>query len=205
MALLLTRASEIKPPSQEGAACHEAGYRRGYWQGVLAACNHIICGATQHDVRLWLFRELKDWARCLQDGEATFEPPPGCVRGRSYDESTLHTNSPKPEPGGGVCFVYAIGDGHGHTKIGIANDVYARLRTLQTGNASRLYLICYVAASHRYEAEKIESWCHAELASDRMCGEWFSVFDDTAYQTLFECVDELDVDADVIEIESRVY
>lgn len=203
--LLLTAVSDIAESSCQEMHHHESGFRRGYWWGVLEACNHIISGATQHDVRLWLFREVKEWKESLANGDSSKVAPPLCVYGRSYDEATLNTKSPRPTPVDGKCFVYAVGDGHGNAKIGIANDVQARLRTLQTGNASRLYLICYVAASSRYEADRIESWCHNDLRDHRACGEWFRVADDVAWQSLFECLDDLGIDADVIEIENRVY
>ena len=196
--------SDIPEISEKEAHCHEAGFRRGYWDGVLAACNEIIMGATQHDVRLWLFRELKEWRACAANNPG-YEQPPHCPHGRSFDESTLHTKSERPTANPGRCFVYAVGDGHGHTKIGIANDIQARIRTLQTGNASRLYLICYVAVSSRDDAERIESLCHEELRDERMCGEWFSVYDDCAWQTIHECLESLCIDSPVVEIESRVY
>lgn len=203
--LVLVSAADIPLPTHGERCSHERGFRRGYWYGVLEACNHIICGATQHDVRLWLFREVKEWRQSLSEQDASRADPPHCKYGRSYDEATLYTASPKPIPSGGKCFVYAVGDGHGNAKIGIANDVQSRLRSLQTGNASRLYLICYISASCRHSAEKIESWCHHDLREHRACGEWFRVADDVAFQSMFECLDDLGIQADVIEIENRVY
>lgn len=203
--LQLVRASDLATPTQAEKHCMEYGFRRGYWHGVLAACNEIISGATQHDVRLWLFREVKEWADALQEGESTIEPPPSCVRGRSFDESTLYTKSPRPRPEGKRCFVYAVGDGHGNTKIGVAKDISSRIGQLQTGNASRLYLIAYADLNDRFDADRVESWCHQELSEWRKCGEWFSVFDDSAVETLMQCLDALSIDARVIEIENRVY
>lgn len=201
----LTKACDFLVRDQAQRHCMEYGFRRGYWHGVLAACNEIMTGATQHDVRLWLFREVKEWMQALQDGECTVEPPPSCVKGRSFDESTLHTRSPTPTPSGKRCFVYAVGDGHGNTKIGVAKDITARIGQLQTGNASRLYLIAYADLEDRYEADRVESWCHCELSEWRKCGEWFSVFDDVAVETLMECLDALSISARVIERENRVY
>lgn len=205
MGLILTPVSEIPAATRQERHSHEAGFRRGYWHGVLAACNHILSGATQHDVRLWLFREVKDWRVRLLEDSCEREEPPACCYGRSYDEATLRANAPKPLPSGDKCFVYAIGDGHGHVKIGIASDVTKRLCALQTGNASRLYLICYVQSGSRSEAERIEEWCHKDLREHRACGEWFRVFDDVAFQSLFECMWELEMEYPVVEIENRVY
>jgi hypothetical protein len=196
--------SDIPALTEREADCHESGFRSGYWDGVLAACNEIIMGATQHDVRLWLFREVKEWALRGRENPGYEEPPP-CPRGRSFEESTIHIKSERPVARPDRCFVYAIGDGHGHTKIGIANDIQSRIRSLQTGNAARLYLICYIAVESREAAERAESWCHNELRDERLCGEWFSVYDDNAWQTLFECVESIGVDSCVVEVESRVY
>jgi hypothetical protein len=41
-------------------------------------------------------------------------------------------------PRSAPCWVYVITDGHGHTKIGIGQNVSARLATLQVGNPHRL-------------------------------------------------------------------
>ena len=205
MAMQLVRDCDVVMPTQAEKHCMEYGFRRGYWHGVLAACNEIMSGATQHDVRLWLFREVKEWEQALKEGESTIEPPPACVRGRSLNESTLYAESPRPTPSGKRCFVYAVGDGHGNTKIGVAKDISARICQLQTGNASRLYLIAYADLADRWEADRVEAWCHAELSEWRRCGEWFSVFDDSAVQTLLECLDALSINESVIEIESRVY
>ena len=198
-------AEHIEQNTSVGDDAYESGFRSGYWEGMLAACNEIIGGATQHDVRLWLFREVKEWTIKREDGSYSGDLPTPCPHGRSFEESTLHTKSQRPVPGQGKCFVYAVGDGHGHTKIGIANDIQSRIRSLQTGNSSRLYLICYVAVESRQMAERAESWCHNELRDERMCGEWFSVYDDNAWQALFDCVEAIGIKSDVVEVEHRVY
>ena len=204
--LLLTKLSDIPRASQELIEASESNYRRGYWDGVLAACNEIIMGATQHDVRLWLFRELKEWTNSGSEAKACkTEYPPKCQHRRSYEEATLSPPANLPDKSGGRSFVYAIGDGHGNVKIGAANDIKHRMRTLQTGNASRLYLIAYVPLTCRYDADRLEATAHATADLDRRCGEWFAMSDDSAWQVLLEAAEECGFDADPIEVEYRVY
>ncbi len=204
--LLLTRVSDIPRASPEVIEASESNYRRGYWDGVLAACNEIIMGATQHDVRLWLFRELKEWAdRGLKAKACKSEYPPKCQHGRSCDEATLSTPMRSPDKSGGRSFVYAVGDGQGNVKIGTANDIKHRMRTLQTGNASRLYLIAYVPLQNRYDAHRLEATAHAAEDVRRMCGEWFALADLDAVQVLAEAAEQCGLCIEPVEIEHRVY
>jgi hypothetical protein len=206
MRLVLTKASDIPRASQEVIEASESNYRRGYWDGVLAACNEIICGATQHDVRLWLFRELKEWAE--RGHEATVckgEYPPRCAHKRSYEEAILAPPTKSAERSGAKCFVYAIGDGHGNVKIGVATNIKHRMRTLQTGNASRLYLIAYVPVHDYGDAYRIESKAHCADDMDKRCGEWFAMADLDAVQVLLESAEDCGLDIEPVEIEHRVY
>jgi len=204
--LVLTPVSEIKRASPEVINASESNYRRGYWDGVLAACNEIIMGATQHDVRLWLFRELKEWAgRGHEATTCKSEYPPKCPHRRSYEEASLSPPTNAPEKSGGTSFVYAIGDGHGNVKIGVANDIKHRMRTLQTGNASRLYLIAYVPLKCRYDADRLEATAHADDSVQPRCGEWFAMSDDEAWQVLLEAAEACGIDVEPIEVEHRVY
>lgn len=204
--LVLTKVSDIPVASQEVIEASESNYRRGYWDGVLAACNEIILGATQHDVRLWLFRELKEWTHRGYEAKACkSEYPPKCPHRRSYDEANLSPPTSSPDKSGGKSFVYAIGDGHGNVKIGAANDIKHRMRTLQTGNANRLYLIAYVPLSCRYDADRLEATAHATDDIDRRCGEWFAMSDHEAWQVLLEAADECGFDIEPVEVEHRVY
>jgi hypothetical protein len=206
MSLLIKRASEIPAATGEEIRAAESNYRRGYWDGVLAACNEIIMGATQHDVRLWLFRELKSWVESGRDATACkTEYPPPCPHKRSYEEATLAPPTSMPEKSGGTSFVYAIGDGHGNVKIGAANDIKHRMRTLQTGNASRLYLIAYLPFGSRYDADRVEATAHSAADSDRRCGEWFAISDDAAWQTLLDAAEACCLDVSPVEVEHRVY
>lgn len=109
--LVLVKVSDIPKASPDVIKSAESNYRRGYWDGVLAACNEIIMGATQHDVRLWLFRELKEWTeRGYEATECKSEYPPKCPHRRSYEEANLSPSKNAPEKSGGTSFVYAIGE-----------------------------------------------------------------------------------------------
>lgn len=71
------------------------------------------------------------------------------------------------------CFVYVLQSEPGEPiKVGIAKNVKARIRTLQTGNPFTLRAICVlpIAASSAHELE----WqLHYKLKDDRLTGEWF--------------------------------
>ena len=93
-----------------------------------------------------------------------------------------------------VCSVYAISDGHGNMKIGVAKDIQSRMKALQVGNAHPLQLLFEIeclsfsprdAASCAY---RIEHWLHAWLDSTRMTGEWFAVDYDDALDQMTEVV-----------------
>jgi hypothetical protein len=93
-----------------------------------------------------------------------------------------------------VCSVYAISDGHGNMKIGVAKDVPSRMKTLQIGNAHPLQLLFEVEClsfSPRHAAScayRIEHWLHAWLDSKRMTGEWFAVDYEDALHEMTELI-----------------
>ena len=68
--------------------------------------------------------------------------------------------------------VYVIGTGLGPVKIGIAADVTARLRKLQTGHPEKLHVLFQAPSP---DAAEIEYVSHRLLAGARLSGEWFSV------------------------------
>ena len=205
MPLLLKRASEIPQLSKSEMHLAERGYRRGYWDGVLAACNLICNGSTQHNVRLWLFRELKDWADASTQEGCGVEFPPDCPLGRSEREASVGSYAHVPTGGSGCSFVYAIGNGHGNVKIGAADDVRKRIKQLQTGNANRLYLIAFLRIACRFDADRIERTAHMENAVDRTHGEWFSMSDSCSVQALLEASIACGFDAEPVQVEDRVY
>ena len=76
-------------------------------------------------------------------------------------------------------FVYLIGevDNEGKYKIGStrAKDVNKRLKELQTGNSSELFI------KHSYETEhpfKLEKMLHNHFKPLNLIGEWFDLSDD---------------------------
>ena len=69
-------------------------------------------------------------------------------------------------------FVYAIREASsGNIKIGISRDPHRRLRQLQIGNSSKLELVAYRKAENRFADERA---IHADEASHRLRGEWFT-------------------------------
>lgn len=48
-----------KPP--ESWAAEEQAYRRGFYQGVYAAWDAIERGATDEQMRTWLYTKLHEW------------------------------------------------------------------------------------------------------------------------------------------------
>jgi hypothetical protein len=189
----------------EQSAAGERGYRRGYWDGVLAACNLILSGSTQHNVRLWLFRELKQWVSDSFDEDCQLEHPPECPLGRSEQEASVGRGACVPTSAAGSSYCYAIGDGHGHVKIGAADDIRKRMQQLQTGNAARLYLIAFVRLDSRYDADRVERAAHQENSTDRLHGEWFSMSDCCSVQALLEACLLCGHDITPVEVEDRVY
>jgi hypothetical protein len=93
-----------------------------------------------------------------------------------------------------ACSVYAISDGHGNMKVGVAKDIQRRIKVLQIGNAHPLQLLFEIeclsflprnAASCAY---RIEHWLHSWLEKRRMTGEWFAVDYDEALGQMVELV-----------------
>ena len=97
---------------------------------------------------------------------------------------------------GWTCSVYAISDGHGNVKFGVAKCIERRMKEMQTGNAHPLQLLfecaCESERSFRTAATAayvIEHWIHDELAAKQMCGEWFAVDYQEAYEWMTHVVD----------------
>lgn len=199
------KANEVRPMSSYEAHMQEFGFRRGYWDGVLAACNLLANGSTEHNVRLWLFRELKEWKHRAHGHGNGFEFPPECPIGRSEYEATAGPNARVPLAGNGRSFVYAIGDGHGNVKLGVADDVGKRIRQLQTGNPSRLYLVAFLTLYRRCDADRIEREAHRANATERKAGEWFSLSDSCAVQALLEASIACGLEQQPVEVEDRIY
>jgi hypothetical protein len=90
------------------------------------------------------------------------------------------------------CSVYAISDGHGNMKFGVAKDIQKRMRMLQTGNAHPLQLLfevqcfCHIALEAAWGAHQVETDIHKRLKERRMTGEWFAVDYEDALQAMTE-------------------
>jgi len=73
-------------------------------------------------------------------------------------------------------YVYLIGeiDNKGRYKIGStkAKDVNKRLRQLQTGNSSELFIKEYYETEHPFKLEKM---LHNHFKSSNLIGEWFEL------------------------------
>jgi hypothetical protein len=83
---------------------------------------------------------------------------------------------------GWTCSVYAVSDGHGNVKVGVARRVDRRIEQMQTGNAHPLQLLfeCVIESpwADRFAsaaAYRVEHWIHEALSDKRMTGEWFAV------------------------------
>lgn len=70
-------------------------------------------------------------------------------------------------------YIYAIGTDT-KTKIGISQDVNARLATIQTGNPETLR-IHYAFKIDKSRAAKLESHIHKEYNHHKIRGEWFNL------------------------------
>ena len=70
-------------------------------------------------------------------------------------------------------YVYFITDSHGHIKIGKADDVFKRLKELQTGNPYRLSTLLTVMVQSPTEAFNLEQELHNRFNGYRLEGEWF--------------------------------
>lgn len=70
-------------------------------------------------------------------------------------------------------YVYFIRDTLGHMKIGMSDDVRARIRELQVGNPMKLdYFYCMLIEG-KDNARKLEKWLHKKFSHVRLQGEWF--------------------------------
>ena len=71
-------------------------------------------------------------------------------------------------------FIYVIGPETGPQKIGISGDVNARLRNLQTGHPSKLF-IHHIEEVKPKNVRLLEKKIHRELNHKKLKGEWFDL------------------------------
>lgn len=103
-------------------------------------------------------------------------------------------------------FVYFIGDGRGHIKIGISTNPEARLLSLQTASPSRLQLLHTVLGT-----DEDERYLHSVFDDERVAGEWFkasrNLIDFINYAALEHpsvCVEDLVVERWEFEIDEMM-
>lgn len=60
-------------------------------------------------------------------------------------------------------------------KVGITNNLTARLASVQTGSPNRLCIVHAFAAPNREVARALEGGFHEHMGEKRLAGEWFDV------------------------------
>ena len=70
-------------------------------------------------------------------------------------------------------FVYFISDGHGHMKIGKADNTNDRMKELQIGNPFRLHQVLNIMVASPELAYEMEKTLHKYFKNYQMEGEWF--------------------------------
>lgn len=88
--------------------------------------------------------------------------------------------------------VYLISDNNGSYKIGKSNDVYKRLKALQTGTNNNLSIVKFIPVRFSF---KIEKFLHDMFYSHRNNGEWFSLESDQLLSviSIMKRLDEKDI------------
>ena len=71
-------------------------------------------------------------------------------------------------------FIYVIGDNASPYKIGFTKDPNKRLKSLQTGNPSKLNML-YKQEINESETKFIEKQIHNVLKRKQVSGEWFDI------------------------------
>ena len=89
-----------------------------------------------------------------------------------------------------VRHIYVIGSGDDGdpVKIGVANDITARLKLLQTGSPKRLRALHSVTIDADL-AQKAEAACHRYLRQAWMLGEWFGIDVPSAMAAIQEVIE----------------
>lgn len=88
--------------------------------------------------------------------------------------------------------VYII-EASGYFKVGLANNVSARKKALQTSNPHTLKVRYYVKLRSRADAKKVEAMMHKRFKKFQKRGEWFSANIEDLINGLIECSDQFEV------------
>lgn len=79
-----------------------------------------------------------------------------------------------------MSYLYVIGPkDHGPQKIGFSNNVQQRLKSLQTGHPSKLY-IHHTVEVDDHKVKLLERVIHKEIKHHKSHGEWFNLTPETA-------------------------
>jgi hypothetical protein len=74
-----------------------------------------------------------------------------------------------------MMYLYCIADDSGYCKFGYSRDPSGRVRALQTGHPSELYLLHSIAVESS-RVRELESLLHEEIGLHRRVrGEWFAI------------------------------
>lgn len=80
-------------------------------------------------------------------------------------------------------YVYVIGPNEGAQKIGFTKNLETRLRAIQTGHPSKLYIHHYVEVTDKQHL-LLEKKVHRELNHKKLKGEWFDLTKTEAVELL---------------------
>jgi hypothetical protein len=90
--------------------------------------------------------------------------------------------------------VYVVGTSDNPVKIGVADDMDARLAGLQCG-CPELLIVHYTLAVPFKVAHAVETACHKHFAEHHRRGEWFNVHKDDAIEALRRIGDQVSNEA----------
>ena len=89
--------------------------------------------------------------------------------------------------------VYLLGDTEqeGIYKIGVTRgDINKRIKKLQTGNSSEIYLVSYYETEHPFLMEKM---LHNKYFNDKVLNEWFALKDEEVINFKKSCEEFQDI------------
>lgn len=86
-------------------------------------------------------------------------------------------------------YIYAIGNEDGPVKIGITYELGGRLRALRTSCPFPIEIIHAERMPSRSKARRMETVIHAVYREKRLCGEWFSIDADQAWEAIDTAVE----------------
>jgi hypothetical protein len=84
-------------------------------------------------------------------------------------------------------YVIAEHGTHSPVKIGMSDNWWARLATLQTGNHRLLEIRAFFRIDSRALAYSLETMVHGRFSESAIRGEWFSVDVETAIRYIKDC------------------